>query len=824
MRAHSETFGKHDMARIQQCCVLLFMLLASACVFAADTRPMHFDQLTASDGLSQSSAVSIAQDARGIIWIGTENGLNRFDGYEFEQFRQQRGGDGGLKSDFIYDIANAEDGGLWIATNGGGLAKLELPSANITSWRHDPQQADGIAGNVLRTVLADSNGFVWLGLRDAGLDRFDPRTETFTHYALHDGGADKAAADSVYALLEDSAGDVWVGSDSGLYRLNTSDGSLVAYRHDPQDETSLSGDRIRVLHEDRAGNLWVGTYGAGLNRLDRNTGKFQRFAHDSANATTLSHDRVTDILEDRNERLWIATAKGLNLYNVEAGEFTRYTNNPADPHSLGADAIASLYEDRSGILWVGTLTNGISKWNPQTWGLGYQSSTTLAASEDSKPSITSFAKSADDTLYIGTFGDGLIVRDTAAKAVTRYKHDAANPRSLSDNRIMSLAMDRAGKLWVGTMSGGLDYLDPATGSAQNFRHDAGDPGSLSANGIMSVFEDSNGNIWAGTFGGGISVKKPGTDSFLRYAANPSAAGGLSSSRITSFAEAPSGHIWIGTDAGGLNLFDPKTGEFHVYRSDVDAPRSLASDTVYALHVDAKGSVWVGTRGGGLDKVVGSAADPDNIEFLNVSQKDGLANDVIYGIQSDDTGRLWLSTNFGISVFDPADGTVKNMHRRDGLQSEEFNFGAHYQTADGQMYFGGINGFNVFDPDQIETQQAVPPVVLTGFYKSNDPIKSDLPEDFENGLELSHRDDRVSFEVAALDYAAPQQNRYKYQLEGFDEEWIDLGTRRRITYTDLDDGDYVLRVQAANSAGVWNTDGLALPITVKPAPWHTWWAY
>lgn len=283
-------------------------------------------------------------------------------------------------------------------------------------------------------------------------------------------------------------------------------------------------------------------------------------------------------------------------------------------------------------------------------------------------------------------------------------------------------------------------------------------------------------------------------------------------------------MWIGTDAGGLNLFDRNTERFYHFRHDPDDPKTLAADTVYSINVDTDGEVWVGTHGGGLDRVVGKVDDPTSITFQNTSNKDGLANDVIYGVQFDDAGWIWLSTNYGISRFNPETGEIKNLHRRDGLQSEEFNFGAHYRSDTGELFFGGHNGYNAFHPEDLRASTVVPLIALTGFFNGGDSTKSDLPTNEADSVEVSWRDDVVAFEFAAMDFVAPNQNRYMYKLEGFDRDWIDLGNRRRVTYTDLDDGRYLLRVKAANSEGVWNEAGFSVPVRVTAAPWDSWWAY
>ncbi|MDX1482615.1 MAG: two-component regulator propeller domain-containing protein, partial [Woeseiaceae bacterium] len=797
--------------------LLAFVFYAHAAVAGSEAHPMRFEHLTLDDGLSQSSVISIHQDATGFMWFGTENGLNRYNGYEFDSFRRERGNAAALRNDFIFALAESADGTLWVGTNGGGLARLDGDRNVVRNYLHDPADPHSIGGNVVRALALAQDGSLWVGLRDGGIDRFDPASGRFERVAVE-------GTPSVFALHEDSAGRVWAGTDTGLLRIDPASGKVTVFRHAPADATSLSGDQVRAVFEDAAGNLWVGTRNAGLNRFDAARGSFVRFRHAPGDSRSIASDRVTAILEDDAGRLWIGTATGLNLMDREAGTFTRFGRDLDDAASLGADSVAALYQDRSGILWVGTLTGGVSKWNPRTWGLGLREGTELVSGAEARPNVTSFATRNESEVWIGTFGDGLIRLDRKTGRSVHYRHDPADPGSISDDRVMSLAFGRDGSLWIGTMRGGLNRLDPASGDVTVFRHDAADPTSLSADGVMAIFEDSRGLVWVGTFGGGISVYDPAAGRFARHAADPARPGNLTSNRVTSFAEDTNGRIWVGTDAGGLNVYEAGAGRFTAFRYDAENPRSLSDDTVYSLHVDAEGRVWVGTRGGGLDRVVGDPANPERVVFDNLSHRDGLANDVVYGIQSGARSELWLSTNYGISRFDTKTGEIRNLHRQDGLQSEEFNFGAHHRSAGGELFFGGHNGFNVFDPAALETDSAAPPVILTGFYKANDPVKEDLPSDPEEGIELGYRDDNVSFEFAALDYSSPQNNRYTYKLEGFDEEWIELGTRRRVTYTDLDAGNYLLRVRAANSDGVWNEAGLSLPVRVKPAPWETWWAY
>ncbi len=819
-------FNRSNVSRCGALRAATMALILCCATAVADTasHPMRFDRLTLDDGLSQSTVISILQDSRGLMWFGTENGLNSYNGYEFEHFKRKRGNPDALSNDFIYDLAEDSDGNLWLATNGGGLAMMEPGSKRFTSFRHDPANSNSISSNVVRVLAIDADGILWLGTRGGGLDRFDPEKVEFRHYRFKKDGPQSLDADDIYALYADSDGVVWAGSNEGLYRLNPESGAITTYRNDPDIASTLSEKRIRTIYEDAKGELWVGTYGGGLNRFDSKTETFQRYRHDADDPSTISHDRVAAIFEDSDGRFWIGTSRGLNLMDRESETFTRYLRDDKDPSSLGDNTITALFQDRGGILWVGTQMRGVNKWNPATWALGLENAGELAPDSESKPNVTAFVEDDAGILWVGTFGDGLNAMNRSDDTVTRFRHDPSDPNSISDDRVMSLMQDRDGLLWVGTMTGGVNRLNPETGTNEIFRHDPSDPQSLSADGIMAIYQDSGGLVWVGTFGGGISRYDPETRRFTNFMADPANPKALSSNRVTSFAQDASGRMWIGTDAGGLNLFDLESESFYSFRHDPDDPNSLADDTVYSLKVGPGGSVWVGTRGGGLDRVIGDAAHPADIRFSNISQTDGLANDVIYGVEIDDAGKLWLSTNYGISRLDPETRDIKNMHRSDGLQSEEFNFGAHYRNESGELFFGGYNGFNAFHPKKIQANNQIPLIMLSGLYIAGRPIKSDLPVDENEGIEISYRDDVVSFEFAALDYATPGQNQYMYKLEGFDKDWIKLGNRRRVTYTDLNDGQYLLRVKAANSDGVWNDAGFSMPVRVTPAPWDTWWAY
>jgi len=798
---------------------LLSLLATAPAALAAEdeSHPMRFGHLSINDGLSQSNVLAVLQDSDGFMWFATENGLNSFDGYEFRHFKRERGNSEALSNDFIFDVAEGNDGSLWLATNGGGLANLDRDSGVVRTYRHDANDAGSISSNVVRRLHVDNNSIVWIGTRGAGLDRFDPVTGESTQVDL--GDVDTSGTVYAFSAAGDSA--LWVAGDHGLVKLDTEEGTVTNFN---EALGSLAEHSVRTVREDSDGQLWVGTYGGGIARFNAEAEVFERFAHDAKDPATLSDDRVSVLFEDDANRLWAGTASGLNLVNRKTGEVVRYVADNEDATSLSDNDISSIYQDRSGLLWVGTRSHGINKWNPRSWMYGYEPAKNVPAERNREANVMAFIDDGAGTLWLGTFGDGLNAIDRDSGEVTRYRADATGPYQIAGDRVMSLMRDRSGHIWAGTMMNGITRIDPKSGSTRNFRHDADNDDSLSANGIMTMYEDRGGLVWIGTFGGGISLYDPEADSFTRFQPNADDPYSVSSSRITSIRENADGNLWIGTDGGGLNLFDREQGRFYQYSHDPEDITTLAADTVYSVNIDADGVVWVGTQGGGLDRVVGDSSEPASLTFANVSEKDGLTNDVVYGVQFDDSGRVWVSTNYGISRYNPDTGEIKNLHRTDGLQSEEFNFGAHYRSDSGELFFGGHNGFNSFKPDDIRASKVVPLVALTAFFRGGDATRADLPMDDSDSVELSWKDDQVTFEFAAMDFAAPEQNRYMYKLEGFDKEWIDLGNRRRATYTDLDDGNYLLRVKAANSEGVWSETNFALPVKVSAAPWDTWWAY
>ena len=771
---------------------------------AAGAAPPHirFERLSVQEGLSQTSVFDVFQDSHGFIWLATEDGLNRYDGYTFRVYRHDDQDPESLPADQVWKVLEDRDGDIWVATEGGGIARWSRERDAFTAYENEVGNNRSIASNAARALVIDADGLIWIGFLDAGLDRLDPVTGDVLHLRTSPDAPQGLPSNDVRALALDHEGNVLVGTAEGLVRVvpSTLQSTLV-------DLPTSTVKSVLALPD---GRLLVGTEAAGLFVIEKSPGRVRHFEH-SDDFESLASNEVLAILQRPDGTIWVGTSNGLDRFDVDQGRFEHYTHDSAVPGSLPDDYVMALLEDRGGVMWVGTRSGGAAKWDPATWRFGYTPVAPEGEPGLSYPLVTSFAREASGVLWVGTFGGGLN-RFGPNGEVVHYTA-TGRPGALSGNRVMSLLLDSRGRLWVATYRAGLNRLDPGATAFVHYPH-SDDERSVSSDRIMSLHEDLSGRVWVGTYTGGLNRYVSESDDFVRYPLS------LVGPNVTALADSASGGLWVGTEGDGL-LHLLTGGQVESYVHDSSAVTSLPNDTVTALYVDPSGLLWVGMLGGGLARL-----DPGDARsgFTRFDAAHGLMNDTVYGIETDDEGALWLSTNNGLFRLDPSQQRFEAFGPEHGLQGPEFNVGAHYRDDAGRLYFGGTEGFNVFDPAEIKPRDFVPPVVLTSFLKLNKPVSLGRGLDGIDAVDLGYRDSVVTFEVAALDYSSPLNNRYRYQLEGFDDDWIDFGTERRITYTNLDPGKYVLRVQGAGSEGVWNTDGLTLALRVEAPPWRRWWAY
>lgn len=790
----------------------LALLAAVLCGPVGAATPMRFERLGPDEGLSQQAVLAIGQDARGFMWLGTEDGLNRFDGFAFQHPDETAG----LVNSFVTDIELDASGALWIATDGGGVLARDPRTGKFSaSWSNGANDTAGLSS--ARTVKLDSLGRVWIGTRDAGVVVYDPRRRTFKRYRHAVDDVNTLSADAIHSL-QIVAGGTWVGTQSGLDFIDIElDKPVQRYTLASSEKQASEARAVRALLEDRSGTLWIGT-GYGLIQLEPHTGEQVLFQADPRNPSALPANEVQALLEDSARRLWVGTTAGLALYDPHKPGFDTYKHDVADPTSLPDDRIVALFEDRGGLIWVGTQLAGAAKWNPRSWSFGHRVERDAEAAVNN---ITSFTQDRAGTIWIGTFGAGLRAVDETSGRTRKWRRGRGQ---LDDGAIMALLTDRTGALWVGTMSEGLIRIAPNRQHIEVFRHDPAQHHSLPADGVMSLLEDSAGRIWVGTYGGGLSRFAPATRDFRPAAPDGEPADPLRSGRVTSLAEDHDGRIWAGTDGAGLHVLLPAIGATRQWLHDSSNANSLGADTIYALHVDANGRLWIGTHGRGLDRAMLASHDLSQIEFVHYRETHGLPDNTVYGILSDDENNLWVSTGHGLARLVRGEHNVRSFHRSHGLQGEEFNFGAAFRSSSGQLYFGGTNGYNVFTPRRLQFNKHLPPVALTGVSILNQPLQTDLPYEELGQLQLGYRDQVVTFDFAALDFTSPRENRFRYRLEGFDDDWMNAGARRSATYTRLAGGEYTFRVQAANADGRWSVTDLAVRLDVEAPPWRRGWAY
>lgn len=781
-------------------------LLTAGAADSATAAQGFFARLAGEHGLSQETVNVLVQDARGFLWVGTQNGLNRYDGYEFRVFEPVPDDPSSLSDGFVTALLANPDGSLWIGTDSGGLNRYDPGTGQFTTWRHDPEQAASLSANRVLSLLRDANSALWVGTA-AGLDRFDVDREAFIHTSGNSG--------AVYSLHEDEAGRLWAGTALGLFRIDRETGRVHL--------ATATAAPVRAIVPASEGRLWLGTQ-AGLLRFDpagRSLGTVEIPLDAPGN-----NPYVQALLRDRNGGLWVGTRDGL-AYRAITGEWSVFRNSASDPWSLPRDVVLALLEDRQGVIWVGGYGGGLASYAP--WKNVFQRYVHDPdnASSLGQDVVLPLYEDRDGMLWVGTYNNGLDRLDPATGRAVHYRHDRADPRSLSGNEVRAILEDSRGRLWVGTNRAGLNLMDRDSGTFTRFRHDPGDPGSLAHDWVPALLEAPDGGLWVGTWGGGLDYLDPSTGIFTHHRHDPADPRSLSHDRVMALHRDRRGNLWVGTTGGGLNRFDPRTGTFERFLHQPDAPGSLSHNAVEDIYEDASARLWIATRHG-LNRF-----DPETGRFRQYFESDGLTDNLTMGVQGDAEGNLWISTSVGLSRLDPDTETFRNFHAQDGLGNDEFNSFGHHAGHDGLLYFGGMHGIVAFRPAAVSVPERTAPVVLTGLRLFNQPVVPRPADDDallrqsitrSDSITLDYRQSVISFEFAALDLADAESVHYAYRLDGLDGSWIETGASRRVaTYTHLPPGEFRFLVRARHPGGRWSAE-TALAVVVEPPPWRTAWAY
>ena len=788
---------------------------------------MKFEHLSVNEGLSQSTVFSVLQDRNGFIWMGTRTGgLNKYDGYSF------------------------------------------------THYKKDPDNAYSISGNEIISLFEDSKGVIWAGTRNEGLNRFDAQTERFYTY-LSEGNKGALPDNTIHAFCEDSNDQLWIGTNNGLAKYDIGSNSFIEYANSLTDSTF---GQIYSLCQADEGEILVGTKNTGLYIFDVESGEVLKwYKSEDDNPSSLSENSITALLFDSQGRLWAGTRNiGLNRCdNLDSGEFVSIIHNEAVETSLASNIIRTLWEDKEGNIWIGT-KDGLELLLPTEHSLSQPGFVHFKNENHnnnslSQNSIYSFIEDFNGNFWVGTWSGGVNYIDKTGQKFIHIKHQENNNLGLSYNVVSSFAQSY-NFIWVGTEGGGLDRYNPTTNQFEHFKKNPKKPNGLKSDHIKSLCIDKSGDLWVGTFNGvhlynkrnntfthfldGASIYsiKEGEPNEIwlasskclfridknsfeikTYKYNSNDSSSISNNSINTIYKDNNQYIWIGTK-NGLNLYNRSSDNFIRYTNNRDSRSSISNDFITSICQDDTGVLWIGTVDG-LNRY-----DENTSTFTHYGEKDGLPDNVISNIIADNENCLWITTNRGLTRLklkhieqsktdNDIEFVIRNYDRGDGLQGNEFIMNASFKGEDGELYFGGVNGFNVFQPHKIKDNYQEPPIVITNFKLFNKPVEigaknSPLTAHISNTkqLTLNHKQSVLTFEFVALNYTSPEKNQYAFLLEGFDEDWNYVGNKREATYTNLPAGDYVFRVKASNNDGIWNNEGTSISIVVKPAWYKTYLFY
>lgn len=788
----------------------------------------------------------MVQDQLGFLWFGTDDGLNRFDGYGFKVYRNDPANQLSLSDNAIRSMCVDRSGYIWIGTKRGDLNRYDPVTDGFEHWQIE---TDGVKENSITAIYEDSNGDIWIGTYKEGLYKFQIGKNKFVHWINQAGDGNSLSINYVTSILEDSSNELWISTFNGLNKFNSGNPEQPFTRtyKDEKNHNSLSDNLIWAMKRSGYDSniIWIGTLN-GLTEFNSLTGKFIRHSLPDRMQLQFGYS-ISSISEDMigdEKVLWIGTFGGLIRINLNAGYSERFIREDNNPFGINSNQIHALLKDKSGTLWIAS-DNGLNFFSHKSIKFNYLYSQSVSLGQSNemfKKIINPITRTENGKMWFGTT-DGLYSIDESFFIKGQNAGSTINIyNELKEINIWSLAPDDSGNLWIGTYGQGLKQLNLETGKIKSWEIGYKDYPVISPyRYVKSLCISNDGMIWIGYWGGGVARLNPQSGQYKIWRNEFNTPGELSYNDVWIIHEDRIGRVWVGTNGGGLNLFeDSEDGYFHHWVEDkARSTNGLNSNSIYTIHESRKSGndstiLWIGTRNG-LNKFVvdnNSSVDFANlkVQIKHYSVKDGLPDNSIESIVEDDNGNLWIGTGSGISFFNVAEDKFKNYSVSDGLVGNEFNTGSSFRNENGLVFLGSTNGLNVFHPEKIKNSVYQPPVYITDFLIFNQPVStgknSPLKTNifFAEQLELSYSQNVFSFQFAALDFNSPQSNKYSYKMEGFDNDWIYSNSRRFVTYTNLDPGEYIFKVKATNSDGMWNENIATLKVIITPPIWATWYAY
>ncbi len=766
---------------------------------------IKFDYLSTKDGLSSNRIRCIYRDSKDYLWVGTETGLDKYDSYTVKTYRNNEKQAGTLSSNNITGFIEDSNNNLWIASTNG--LNLYLPeSDSFMVFRNNPADIHSIDDNWIFSFLKDSKGDLWITTYGMYLNKWNPTTQQFIRYQIE-------TEPGPSFLEEDSKGNLWLVAETlpGIYRFYPKTGEFINYL----DTTIDLGKITKSLYIDKDDKFWVIRHNKGLLSFDPSTGELKQF-NTNSNGTGTNGKLINRIIEVDNQHLWIGIDQGgINIFDKVSGTF-KYILHDDNSDGLGNNGIWELYKDKEGIIWVGTSGAGIDIYNQKKEKFKLYRHNVNNPNSVSSNIIGCFHEDSQGKIWIGSDDNGLNVLNPQTGNFKHFKHDPANPNSISSNTIRCITEDKNKDLWIGTWNRGLNHFNRKTGRFNCYMPDETDPTSLSGPTVWHHIIDHRGIFWLAIHNVGVDLFDKNKGVVKRFVPDPDDSTALSDAKVWYIFEDSSRNIWLCTN-NGLDLYDSVNDAFIVYDD-------LPSNNVKAITEDNDKNLWLGTEKG----ICQIKADGTILQMYDES--DGLAGNIIHGIVCDNDGNIWVSTNNGVSKFDPQTKEFRNFTNEDGLQDNAFFQESFLITRAGEIYFGGFKGFNAFFPDNLKVNTTIPPVYITEFQIFNKPVPfgvkgSPLQKHISETkkITLTYLQSVFSFGFTAINYTNSEKNKYAYKMEGFEKDWnYTDATRRYVTYTNLNPGEYTFRVKASNNDGIWNEEGTSISIIITPPFWETWW--
>jgi signal transduction histidine kinase/ligand-binding sensor domain-containing protein len=773
---------------------------------------MKFDYLTTDNGLLSNRIASICRDYKGFVWIGSQGGLNRFDGYKLTSYINDSNNNKSISSNDINYILEDNNKDLWVGTS-IGLNLYNSDQDNFEVFLNNPKDSNSINNNYIKCIYKDTKNNLWITTGvNGGIEKWIPEKRSFKHYRITNTPDDRMY-NSYSSICEDKQGKLWIVSNGrGIVEFNPKTGKFVLH-DDPNIDFGFN--LTKRIYIDSYNTAWISTEGNGLFSYNIKTGKFKHIPVNE-NGSGTNGLLIREVIQVDNNHLFITVDQGgINILNIVTGKYEYCKFSDKKTSGLNNDGIWTIYKDIEGIIWVGTSAGGVNYYNPkkERFKLYRHSSDPNSVAYDA---ILCFYEDEYGKIWIGTDGGGLSIFDPVNKTFTNYKNNPADPNSLSSNVVISIDEDKDKNVWLGTWSGGLNKYDRKTNKFHRYFYSSTDTSTISSNNIWSLIVDAQNNLWISNFDLGIDVynKKTGFVRRFKYDVNNTSSNNFF--RCNNFYRGRS-KIWIARD-NTLSYIDTVDNSIKNFTSIHDA-------LIRSLYEDKNGNIWVGTNKNGV-----LVYDSKGIVIKTLNTSNGLANNTMCVILEDNEGNLWFSTNNGLSKYNIKKQTFRNYTQNDGLQSNHFKEWAFLQSKTGEIYLGGYKGFNSFYPDSLYDNTYIPYVYISEFQIFNktvypgepgSPLTKSISQTSE--IVLSYKMSVFSFVFSAIGYTFPENSQYAYKMEGFDKDWNKTdASRRYVTYTNLDPGKYTFKVKATNNDGIWNEKGVSLEITILPPLWKTLW--